>query len=270
LNEEERFIVDNFTWSFSRLNNFYNGCHYEFKKHYIDCEPTRQGFHGAAGGYAHEVLEKYAKNELDIFTVSQYFEDHFNEEVPYDAPPNRYKDLKRDWYDKVLDYFNNIDLPIDDYKILGVEKEVKFEIEGYPFIGYIDLLLRDPKDGKLILCDHKSSSIKTLKSGKIAKADQEHFLAFKRQQYLYSKPIIEEYGDNIKWLQWNMFKDHSWITIPFSKREYNEALSWAADTIHKIENETDWDYQQNWFYCSFICCLEDCPFRNFNNKGDVD
>lgn len=258
----EDFIISIMKWSFTRLNSFDSGCPYEWKRHYIDCEPSKQGFYGAGGGFSHEILEKYAKRELDIWDLSPYFEEHFAEAVPYDAPPNKYTDIRQDYYDKILDYFDNIDLPIDQYEVVGVEKRVDFEIDKYPFIGFIDLLLRDPTDGKLILCDHKSSSIKVLKSGKISKSDQGHFLAFKRQQYLYSKAVIEEFGiGSVKELWWNMFKDHNWIKIPFDEKEYLEAQEWALDTIHRIENETEWLPRPEFFYCHYLCGMQGCEYK---------
>ena len=258
----EDFIIASMKWSFSRLNSFCNGCRYEWKRHYIDCEPSKQGFYGAGGGFAHKILEKYAKRELDIWDLSQYFEENFAAEVPYDAPPNKYKDLRQDWYDKVIEYFDNIDLPIDKYEVVGVEKQLDFVIDKYPFIGFIDLFLKDPEDGKFILCDHKSSSIKVLRNGSISKSDQEHFLAFKRQQYLYCKPIIEQYGKGcVKELWWNMFKDHGWIKIPFDDNEYEEALAWALDTIHEIEKETEWPPNPQQFYCWYLCGMNGCEYK---------
>ena len=258
----EDFIISTMRWSFSRLNSFYN-CPFEWHKDYIDCIPRKNGFYGAGGGFAHGTLEKYEKNELDIWDLPFYFEEHFAEEVPYDAPPNKYKDLKQDWFDSVIDYFNNIDLPIDKYEIIGVEKRVDFNIGEYPFIGFIDLLLKDPEDGKLILCDHKTSIIKKLKSGAISKSDREHFLAFKRQQYLYSKAILEEFGEgSVKELWWNMIRQKEWIKIPFNKDEYQEAQDWALETIHKIENETEWLPSPQMWYCNYLCGQSDCcPYK---------
>ena len=137
----EDFIISLMKWSFSRLNSF-DICPYEWHEDYIECVPRKQNFHGAAGGSAHSILEKYENSELEIWDLADYFENNFAREVPYDAPVNKYKDLKQDWYDKVLDYFINIDLPIDKYKIIGVEKMVEFNIDKYPFIGFIDLLLQ--------------------------------------------------------------------------------------------------------------------------------
>ena len=250
-------------WSFSRLNSFDSGCRYEWYQHYIECNHATQGFFGAYGGFCHECLEKYAKGELDIFDLSQHYEENFAAEVPYDAPPNKYTDIKQDYFDKGLEYFDNIDLPIDKYKVIGVEKQVEFNIDKYPFIGFIDLLLQDPADGKYILCDHKSSSIKILKNGNVSKSDQEHFLAFKRQQYLYAKAILEEFGEgSVKELWWNMFKDQNWIKIPFDNEEYLEAQKWALDTIHKIENETEWPPNPNMWYCNYLCGQScGCPYR---------
>ena len=248
------FVISTFKWSFSKLNSYYSGCPWEFKRHYIDGEESKQSFYGAAGGFSHKIIEQYANGKLDTWDLSPYFEEHFAEEVPYDAPPNKYKDLRQDWYDTVLDYFDNIDLPIDQYEVIGVEKQVDFEIGGYPFIGFIDLLLKDPADGKLILCDHKTSVIKRLKSGAISKPDQDHFLAFQRQQYLYSKPVMEEFGDGcIKELWWNMVRQRDWIKIPFSNDEYEEAQKWALDTIHRIEKETEWLPNPSMWYCNYLC-----------------
>lgn len=258
----EDFIIGSMKWSFSRLNSFINGCPYEWYRHYIECEHAKNSFYGAAGGFAHKCLEKYERGELDAWSLSPYFEEHFMEEVPYDAPPNKYKDLKLDWFDTVLDYFNNIDLPIDQYEIVGVEKQVEFDIGGYPFIGFIDLLLRDKTDEKLILCDHKSSIIKVLRSGAISKSDREHFLAFRRQQYLYAKAVIEEFGEgSVKELWWNMIRQREFIKIPFDQNEYQEAQIWALDTIHKIENETEWLPKPEFFYCNYLCSMCGCEYK---------
>ena len=258
----EDFIVDLMMWSYSRLNSFYN-CPFEWYKRYIKCDEVKPNFFGSSGGFTHKILEQYAKGQLDIWDLPSYFEEHFAEEVPYDAPPNKYKDLKQDWFDSVIDYFNNIDLPIDQYKVIGVEKRVDFNIGEYPFIGFIDLLLKDPEDGKLILCDHKTSIIKKLKSGAISKSDREHFLAFKRQQYLYSKAILEEFGEgSVKELWWNMIRQKEWIKIPFNKDEYQEAQDWALETIHKIENETEWLPNPQMWYCNYLCGQSDCcPYK---------
>lgn len=239
------------TWSFSRLNSFYN-CPYEWYLHYIDCNNSESGFFGEYGSFIHKILEKYEKGELSLFDLNQYYEDNFHNEIPHDAPPNKYVDIKQSYYDKGYEYLSNIDLDLDAYNILGVEKKVEFEILDKPFIGFIDLLLQDKNTGEITILDHKSASIKILKSGKISKSDQDHFLEFKHQLYLYSIPIIKEYGSVSK-LKWNMFKDQKWIEISWDKFEYDDAIQWAENTIKLIEDEKEWRCKQDYYYCNYLC-----------------
>lgn len=238
-------------WSFSRLNSFYN-CPYEFKLHYIDCCKSEQNFFSEYGSLIHSILEKYAKGELSLFDLNQYYEEHFNEMILHDAPPNKYVDIRQSYFDKGIDYLDNIDLDFSKYEILGVEKKVEFELFGKKFIGFIDLLVRDKDTGEIEIIDHKSASIKILKNGNISKSDQQHFLDFKRQLYLYSVPIVKEYGSVSK-LKWNMFKDRKWIEIPWKKEECDETIQWVKDTLELIAQETKWAPHPDSYYCRNLC-----------------
>ena len=251
MTEEDLFLLDTMHWSFSRLNSYYQ-CPYEWRLHYVECNKSENGFFGEYGSLMHKILEKYERGELSLFELNEYYEEHFNEDVPHDAPPNKYVDIKQSYYDKGIDYFNNINLDLDKYEILGVELKVEFKIYGKDFVGYIDLLVRDKESGEIIIIDHKSASIRILKNGNISKSDQKHFLEFKRQLYLYSIPIIEKYGAVSK-LRWNMFKDQKWIEIPWKQEEYDEAIRWAKDTLTLIENETDWSPNPDYYYCNYLC-----------------
>lgn len=250
--EEMDFLLDSMTWSFSRLNSFYN-CPYEFFLHYIECNKSENGAFGEYGSFMHKILEKYAKGELSLFELNQYYEENFNDKIPHDFPPNKYVDIRQSYYDKGIEYLNNIDLCLDQYEILGVEKEVKFKIGDKDFVGYIDLLVRDKDTSEIIIIDHKSKSLKLLKNGNISKSDEEYFLEFKRQLYLYSIPVIQEYGSVSK-LKWNMFKDQKWIEILWKKEEYEEAIQWAKDTLELIEKETLWlPNNRSYYYCHYLC-----------------
>lgn len=251
MDEELDFILDTMTWSFSRLNSFYN-CQYEWYLHYVQCNKSENGFFGEYGSLIHKILEKYEKGELSLFELNQYYEDHFDADVPHNAPPNKFVDIRQSYYEKGMDYFDNIDLDLEKYEVLGVEKKVEFTIAGKDFVGYIDLLVRDKETGEIIIIDHKSASIKILKNGNISKSDQQHFLEFKRQLYLYSIQILKEYGTVSK-LKWNMFKDQKWIEIPWSQSEYEEAIKWAEDTLKLIESEKEWSPKQDFYYCNYLC-----------------
>lgn len=253
------FIIKNMRWSFSRINSFYSNCKKAWKEQYIDCAPTINSFDGQVGSVAHSTFEAFFKGEITEFDMSSYFTELYKKEVTM-ACPYPSGDTK---YEKILDYFNNFTFDFDKYEILGVEKRVDFKVGDYDCVGFIDLLYRNKETGEITLMDHKSSTIKTLRNGKISKSDQEHFLAFCRQQYLYSKVVMEEYG-RVDYLKWNMFKDGTEIEIPWKEDEYKDTFEWALNTIVAIENETEYPPNPNWYYCSNLCGVRSngtCPYK---------
>lgn len=259
-------------WSFSRLNSYYN-CPYEWYQNYINYEEKRDNAMAQFGSFIHKILELYAKKELSIFQLSDYYIDHFDENITEFFPPNKYIDMREKYYQAGLNYLDNIDLKLEKYDILGVEKRVDFEIEGYKFVGYIDLLLKNKQTNQIIILDHKSANITFLKDGSISKKDRNHFEDFKRQLYLYSKPVFEQYG-YVDVLKWNLFKTQNFIEIPWIWSEYNEAEKWALNTIELIKKESDWginpelikaqiDGKYPPFYCMNLCSMRSkCENKN--------
>lgn len=132
---DNKFIIDNMLWSFSKLNSFYK-CPHEWHERYIMCQHGESGFFGEFGSCCHSVLEGYAKGEISLFEISQAYENQFRETVVHNPPPNKYVDLRQSYFDKGLDYFNNIDLCLDKFETLGIEKEIRFEIAGKKFVGF--------------------------------------------------------------------------------------------------------------------------------------
>lgn len=274
MSQDNDFLLTTMQFSFSRINYT---CLYEFFLHYIQCNKGIESFYGQGGSFAHSILEKYAKGELGLFDLAPYYVDHFDEAVTMDAPYNKYKDLREDYFLKCLAYFENIEELPEQYEILGIEKEVHFEINGHPFVGYIDLLLRDKNTGEIIILDHKSGSLKLLKNGQVSKSkkEQEHFLEFKRQLYLYSIAVIEEYG-RVDKLCWNLFKDGNVLTIPWKQDEFDEAKTWAAEQITYLydRNDDDWPPLENAgddYYCQNLCGMreicEHCRKEDVNGDG---
>lgn len=251
---EDSFIIDQFTYSFSKLNSYYK-CGQEFYRRYILSETSEENFFSQYGGYIHHILEKYYKGDLSIFELSAYYEEHFNENISKEAPPNKYVDMRETYYKKGLEFFDNLaDFDFDTYEILGVEKVVNFTISDKPFIGIIDLLLREKNTNTIIMRDHKSASIKFNKDGSPSKKDIEHLLEFKRQLYLYSKPVKEEFGVFPTKLQWNLFNLQKIYEISFDENEYYETIKWAEETINLIQKECMWlPDNSNQFYCRYLC-----------------
>lgn len=249
------------TWSYSRISSFCQ-CPYEFYLRYIENNKSEENFFGQYGSFIHKILEKYAKGELSIFELSKYYEDNFDLEITCDAPYSM-GDLRQAYFEKGLDYLDNIDLILDEYEVLGVEKKVSFSIDGYSFIGFIDLLLKDKTSGKILIIDHKSRALKFKKNGELSKTDSPAFEGFKRQLYLYSKGIIDEYKIAPSKLCWNMFKERKWISTDFHQDEYEQALQWAKWTIDMIKLEDEWKPNPEFYYCKYLCGMRNqaCEYK---------
>lgn len=259
--EEIKDKIENMVWSFSRVNSV-GQCPYSFYKYYIEEQPADPNCFAQFGTICHETLEKYLKGELDMFSVSQYYQDNYPEIVTCDFPSNKYVDLGQKAYEAGLDFFNNINFDFSKYEVLGVEKELRFKVGKYQFQGFADALYRDKETGEIILRDHKTTSFKYLKNGSVSKSNAKHFQDYKRQEYLYCIPIIEEYGKVDK-LSWNMIRDRKIIEIPFDKKEFKEAQEWAINNIHILENELLWlPDTSNSYFCNVLCnCRSGCLYR---------
>ena len=259
--EQIKKIIRAWIWSFSRVCMF-DSCLYAAYLKYIEENEGLPNGWAQFGTTVHETIEKFLLQELDMFTASQYYQEHFMDVVTCDFPPNKYCDLKEKAYLEGLEYFNNINFDFDRYEILGVERELNFMVGDYKFHGFADAIYRDRETDEIILRDHKTSSFKFLKSGEISKGDQPHFLAFKRQLYLYSIPLVEEYGKVDK-LSWNMIRNQRSITIPFNQEEFKEAQDWAISNIKQLEDETLWlPDTSNQFFCNCLCDMRNiCTYR---------
>ena len=261
------FIIDTMTWSFSRLEGF-DQCPLGWKMKYIDCEEGDGNAFGSYGSFVHGLLEQYLKGDLTSFDLAPKYENEFDEVIQEEFPPNKYVDMRQSYFYKGLEYFENFTDVLDEkYEILGVEKQVNFEIDGNKFVGYIDLLAKDA-DGKIIVVDHKSASLKWTKTGKITKQSAEKLEAYKRQLYLYSKALIDE-GIQPDYLCWNFFNDNKIYKIPFNRKEYEAALAWATTTINTIRNTEEFKEHEDWYFCHYICDMRNkCNYCTWESGED--
>lgn len=255
------FLIDNMVWSYSRLS-CYQHCPYEFKLQYIEEYHGENNFYAEFGKYCHTILEKYTRGELGVFELPDYFDEHFDEFVGEDV--NDRSGVTREKY-KTLghDYFENIDLELDRFEILGIEKECNFEIGGKNFIGYIDLLLKEKSTGHIYLIDHKSSEYPLGKKGAVKKAEAEKFEGYKKQLYLYCIQVYNEYGFFPHKIGWNYFKAQKWLFLDFDKDEYEKAKQWALGIIGEINQEEDFRPNPSFFYCRNLCAFRNqyCEYK---------
>lgn len=243
-------------WSYSRLTSFEH-CQYEFFLNYIDNKNyiAEGNYYAEVGIFVHEILAKIFNGELTLDEASQYYVDNYDSNIFYKAK----KSTMDKTFELCSDYFAEVDFDwLKDYEILGVELKMPFEIEEYKFIGFIDLLLKDKRDGSIVIVDHKSSPYPLKLDGTIKRNSEKSFNLYKKQMYLYSYAVKEKYGVYPKWIKWNHFKaGGKFVTIPFSKKEYNQAIKWVIKTIHNIENTEDFKPNVDYFYCEKLC-----NFRN--------
>jgi hypothetical protein len=237
-------FLEDIKWSFSKLN-LYDTCKYAFYLQYIQQNKGIENAFSQFGVCGHKILEKYSKNELEIFELSSEYKKIYSSIVTERFPPNKYKNLNNSYYESGLKYFDEFE-GFDDYKTLGIEKEVNFVLDKYKFGGFIDLVLED-KDNNIIIVDHKSKS-------KMDKKEKEKYL---KQLYLYSIPLIEEYQKYPKYLKFNMFRFQEWVTKEFDIKKLEETKKWAIYTIENIFSEEKWLPKSSEYFCKFIC-----SFRN--------
>lgn len=259
--EEIKKRLDEMVWSFSRVNSS-EKCPYAWYLQYIAEYEPKPNAYAQFGTVCHETIEKFLNGELDIFDAVDYYRKRYSEIVTCGFPSNKYTDLAEKTFSQGEAYFNNINFDFDKYEVLGVEKELRFKVNKYPFIGYADAIYKDKETGEIILSDNKTTSFKYLKNGSISKTNAEHYQEFRRQLYLYSIPLIEIYG-KVDYLRWNMIRDQREIKIPWEEKEFNETIEWCIESIQKLENELLWlpDTSSS-YWCNQICSMANmCPYR---------
>lgn len=261
MNEDYSFIIENFEWSFSRINSF-STCPYGWLKQYVLNEERESGYYGEYGSYIHKILEMYFKGELEIYELASYYEEHYYENV-VSLPPPKPIDLAERYYEEGKAFLENFDFPHDKYEILGVEKEVKFNIDGFNFLGYIDLLLKDKTNNEVIIVDYKSSD--PYKKGKTP--DKGKIEEYKKQQYLYAYGIHNEFGFYPSKLVLWFFRLDKQYKIEFNEEECKKSTEWAINEINKIMKETEFKPLSSYWYCSYLCSVRNsCEFK-VTNKG---
>ena len=247
--------IDKMCWSYSRLTSF-GHCKYEFYLNYIindDEQYLSEGnFFAESGSFVHEILAKVFSGEMTPDEAHQYFLDNFEDNICYKL---KKKETMQKTFELCSDYFAALDLSwLDKYEILGVELKIKFKIAGYEFISFIDLLLKDKETGEIIVVDHKSAPYPFKQNGEVKKNSQHSFDTYKKQMYLYSFAVLQKFGQLPTELWWNHFKDGGKIAkIKFDPNEYDETVKWFADTIHEIEEETEYPPSTDYFYCHNLC-----------------
>jgi hypothetical protein len=228
---------------------------------YLDEKQGIPNAYAQYGSFVHSILEKYFKNELNIFELSEYYTDNYASKVTEYFPKHPYVDLAQTYYDKGREYFDNFD-GLEQYKMIGVEKKIELKVEGYNFVGYIDLLAKNNEENIEVI-DHKSRDLKPRSNRKKPTKSDMELDDYLKQLYLYSIDVKEKYNTYPKYLNFNVFRSSAWIKEPFNLSKLEESKHWLIDTIHNIEKETEFNPKPDKFFCRCLCDFRhECePFR---------
>lgn len=252
--------LDKMKWSFSRVKSYIQ-CPYQFYLKYIVKDEEVGNYYAFMGKLMHECLEQILKKNI---TVDEAIKKLEQEHAETSNDFRIKKKIKEKSLELCMDYLCLLELnELDKFNILGVELEIRLEIEGYEYVGYIDLLLEEKETGDIIIIDHKSSAYPFKKDGKqVLKSHTMEFEYYKKQMYLYCYGVYQRYHKYPKKIMWNHFKSRKYAVINFNEEEYLDTIKWFIDTIHTIEKDKHFLANTEFFYCVNLCGFrDDCEYR---------
>lgn len=247
------YILSNSTYSYSRIKCFCQ-CKYAFLLKYVLGYEEEKNFFSEFGSLMHTCIEKFLSKELDKDEIIVYYMTEFSKQITHPALSHK---IYENYFNSGLEYLKNLDFKYKDFA--GIEKKVNFKVGDYDFVGFIDCVATDDTD--LCIIDHKSKILKPRSHRQKPTVSDKELDDFLKQLYLYSIPMKEEFGRFPDKLEFNCFRDNSWISEDFDIKKYDETQKWALDTIEEIINETTWSPNCDYFYCKNLCGLhEECEY----------
>ena len=228
------FILDGMRWSFSSVNT-YNTCPQAFRLGYLDALPRVDNAFSDWGTFMHSLMEKYFRGEAEFFELSQIYVNEYQNNVRCQFPFNKFCDLSERYYNAGKEYLDKFEGLFEGCEVIGVELKVQLMIEGRPFVGVIDLLLKDGDD--YIIADHKSKGRWTSKR---------ELSEYARQLYLYAFYVLEHHGRWPKLLVFHMVRNGGeLVEIPFAESDALAARQWFLDTIDAIYADAKFESTPN-------------------------
>ena len=248
-------LIDDMTWSYSRIN-CYEQCGYKWFCKYILGMKEDERFYTSYGSFMHKLIEGYYRGELTKEEMKIKFLFDFSTEVQGARPSEK---VVQNYINKGIEYISAFE-PFP-FNMIDVELEVKYHINGIPFIGYIDYL--GEKNGEYYIVDNKSRELRPRSGRKKPTKKDEELDNMLVQLYLYAAAVKEIYGKYPKALCFNCFKNGVFIEEPFVEEKYNEAIEWAISSIKHITETEDFSPNVEYFGCVHLCGLTDgCEYWN--------
>lgn len=252
-------IIENFTWSYSRINTF-EMCPYQFFMTYIKPADKEQLFFSGYGLFIHKIIERYLNGELSKKDLVPYYLQNFRKNIVANAPS---QSIFKSYFEQGLEYLQNIDFPY--LTPLDIEKRVNFFVGDYPFTGIIDCVAEDEKG--IVILDNKSRTLKPRSKRKKPTRSDEELDSYLRQLYLYSVAVKDLYGKYPHKLCFNCFRSCELISEPFLYEKLDSTLKWVHDSIEKIKENDDWGPDIEYWKCRYLCDVHDqCDYWQMNRR----
>lgn len=248
-----RPLIEDMTWSYSRLKSF-EDCPYRWFCHYIRGEQEAPMFYASYGSFLHSILGRFYDGELEKDDLAMEFLSKFTEEVKGERPA---ASTVVKYIQTGLEFLKNMQ-PMR-FRTIGVEKELHFDLEGFPFVAFVDYI--GEENGKIAVVDHKSRELKKRSGRKKPTAKDLELDEMLRQLYIYSHGIYQITGEFPTLLCFNCFRNGEFIEEPFNETDYHKSLDWAARKIEEIASEEEFRPYVDYFQCKYLCGMhDDCCF----------
>ncbi len=246
------------TYSFSRLTSF-NDCKHSWEKAYVQKDRGVGNAFSQTGSLVHDTLEKFAKQELKLSELKDYYLDNFLKSVTFSFPSFRkdvdLKVLNVNYYARFFTHFQGV-----TGKIVGVEREFKYKLpDGSSFKGFIDLETETEEFYNVI--DYKTGNL-------YPKAE----MAIKKRQLLLYHGSVETkkpirlffyFVKAAEPKEKGKYAVPTIVEVTYTEEDLKEAVEWATFTIKEIESCKEYPYvtegmtekelKKNDFFCENLC-----------------
>jgi CRISPR/Cas system-associated exonuclease Cas4 (RecB family) len=242
-------ILNKMVYSYSSVSGF-ETCPLMFEYQYFYKVQRLPNYFAQLGTLAHEIMEKYFREELEIFELSNEFKDKYDEVVTFPVPSS----LGEKFVDKTMEemrlFFSTTTFDRNKYEVLCMEDKYVYEKDGIKIVAKPDLIIRNKETGEVILLDYKTSRYK-----------KDSHSGYAQQLSLYKAIFESVKGIKINRMQILYFKESSKVRGEdrriygrFIDLEYNEnILDEFMEKISLIKQEKEWVAKPDQFFCSFLC-----------------
>lgn len=259
MNDFYSVILDNMCFSYSSVNSFVT-CPHMFLLNYLKNEDRVNNFFSDFGLLIHEILEKYFRNELEIFELSQYYENNYASKVispPPPYPPN----MAESYYKNGLNFLNNFSFDKSEYDVISIENKIKTTYIDSELVIKPDIVLKNKETGIVTLMDYKTSN--PMKGKKL---DEKKIEEYRKQMYLYSYFINHVTDIKINNIKLWFIRFDKWDEFDYNENDAIKVVNWFYNTINKIKQEENFspaDLIKNKYFCDNICSFRNtCKYVN--------